>query len=168
MCVCACIYIYMYMYVVYVYMYMYMCIYICICVYMYMYIYVYICICVYICIYVYMCICIYVYIYVYVYICIYICIYMYVCICELRSRLLPDNQSGITSRNCGLRGRPRGFRVPFGTGPVSRLVLKCNGSTWRASETSPVWCVRKDLLRLSKCTPCQEKRDRSSSCGWSG
>ncbi len=25
---------------------------------------------------------------------------------ELRSRLLPDSQSGITSRKCGLRGRP--------------------------------------------------------------
>ncbi len=36
---------------------------------------------------------------------------------ELRCRLLPDSQSGITSRKCGLRGRPRGFRVPFGTGP---------------------------------------------------
>ncbi len=36
---------------------------------------------------------------------------------ELRSRLLPDSQSGITSRKCGLRGSPRGFRVPFGTGP---------------------------------------------------
>ncbi len=37
---------------------------------------------------------------------------------QARSRLLPDNQSGITSRKCGLRGRPRGFRVPFGTGPM--------------------------------------------------
>ncbi len=36
---------------------------------------------------------------------------------ELRSRLLPNSQSGITSRKCGLRGRPLGFRVPFGTGP---------------------------------------------------
>ncbi len=30
------------------------------------------------------------------------------------SRLLP----GVMSRKCGLRGRPRGFRVPFGTGPL--------------------------------------------------
>ncbi len=30
---------------------------------------------------------------------------------ELRGRLLPDSQSGITSRKCGLRGRPWGFRV---------------------------------------------------------
>uniref|UniRef100_A0A672R497 mitogen-activated protein kinase n=1 Tax=Sinocyclocheilus grahami TaxID=75366 RepID=A0A672R497_SINGR len=37
---------------------------------------------------------------------------------ELRSILLPDSQSGITSRKCGLRGRPLGFRVPFGTGPM--------------------------------------------------
>ncbi len=36
---------------------------------------------------------------------------------QARSRLLPDSQSGITSRKCGLGGRPRGFRVPFGTGP---------------------------------------------------
>ncbi len=36
-----------------------------------------------------------------------------------RNRLLPDSQSGITSRMCGLRGRPQGFRVPFGTGPIS-------------------------------------------------
>ncbi len=36
---------------------------------------------------------------------------------NLRSRLLPDSQSGITSRKSGLRGRPRGYRVPFGTGP---------------------------------------------------
>ncbi len=33
------------------------------------------------------------------------------------SRLLPDSQSGITSRKCGLRGRPREFRVSFGPGP---------------------------------------------------
>ncbi len=39
-----------------------------------------------------------------------------------RVLLLPDSQSGITSRKCGLRGRPRGFRVPFGTGP---LALAC-------------------------------------------
>ncbi len=31
--------------------------------------------------------------------------------------LLPDSQSAITSWKCGLRGRPQGFRVPFGTGP---------------------------------------------------
>ncbi len=37
---------------------------------------------------------------------------------ELRSGLLPDSQSSITSRKCGLRGRLRGFRVPFGTGPI--------------------------------------------------
>ncbi len=30
-----------------------------------------------------------------------------------------DNKSGITSRKCGLRGRPWRIRVPFGTGPVS-------------------------------------------------
>ncbi len=38
---------------------------------------------------------------------------------QARRRLLPDSQSGITSRKCGLRGRPRGFRVPFGTGPMT-------------------------------------------------
>ncbi len=31
-----------------------------------------------------------------------------------QSRLLLNSQSGITSRKCGLRGRPQGFRVPFG------------------------------------------------------
>ncbi len=36
---------------------------------------------------------------------------------RVHSRLLPDSQSGITSRKCRLRGRPQGFRVPFGTGP---------------------------------------------------
>ncbi len=35
---------------------------------------------------------------------------------ELHIRRLPDSQRGITSRKCGLRGRPRGFRVPLGTG----------------------------------------------------
>ncbi len=37
--------------------------------------------------------------------------------------LLPDSQSGITSRKCGLGGRPWGFRVPFGTGPEKSKVL---------------------------------------------
>ncbi len=40
---------------------------------------------------------------------------------QARSRLLPDSQSGITSRKCGLKGRPRGFRVPFGTEPGFEL-----------------------------------------------
>ena len=40
---------------------------------------------------------------------------------ELRSRLDPDSQSGVTSGKCGLRGRPRVFRVPFVTGPNSQL-----------------------------------------------
>ncbi len=35
---------------------------------------------------------------------------------EVHSRLLHDSQSGITSQKCGLRGRPQGFRVRFGTG----------------------------------------------------
>ncbi len=39
---------------------------------------------------------------------------------QARSRLLPDSQSGITSRKCRLRGWPPGFRVPFGTGPLKR------------------------------------------------
>jgi len=30
---------------------------------------------------------------------------------QARNRFLPDSQSGITSRKCGLRGRPRGFLV---------------------------------------------------------
>jgi len=32
-----------------------------------------------------------------------------------RSRFLPDSQNGVTSRKC--TGRPRVFRVPFGTCP---------------------------------------------------
>jgi len=36
--------------------------------------------------------------------------------CKLYSRLLP-NQNGVTSGQCGLVGRPRVLRVPFGTGP---------------------------------------------------
>ncbi|ROI15053.1 hypothetical protein DPX16_15494 [Anabarilius grahami] len=39
--------------------------------------------------------------------------------CKLHSRYLPDSQSGIPSRKCGLVGRPRVFRVPFGTGPLA-------------------------------------------------
>ncbi len=47
-----------------------------------------------------------------------------------RSRLLSDSQSGITSQKCGLGGRPRGFRVPFGTGPLSPHLLSfCSAST---------------------------------------
>ncbi len=47
---------------------------------------------------------------------------------ELLSRLLPDSQSGITSRKCGLRGRPRGFRVPFGTGPYTQKYKGIHGN----------------------------------------
>ncbi len=51
---------------------------------------------------------------------------------ELRSRLLPDRQGGITSRKCRLRGRPQGFiRVPFGTGPM----VSVNGNwVWYNSD----------------------------------
>ncbi len=40
-----------------------------------------------------------------------------------RSRLLPDSQSGITSRKCGHGGRPQGFRVLFGTGPWCKALF---------------------------------------------
>ncbi len=33
------------------------------------------------------------------------------------SQQTSNSQSGIMLRKCGLRGRPRGFRVTFGTGP---------------------------------------------------
>ncbi len=51
------------------------------------------------------------------------------------SRLLPDSQSDITSRKCGLRGRPRGFRVPFGTGPI---LLRCHAISSAHFEYD--WC----------------------------
>ncbi len=47
---------------------------------------------------------------------------------RLRGRLLPNSQSGITSRKFGHRGRLRGVRVPFGTGPTSRA-----GTFWGAN-----------------------------------
>ncbi len=40
---------------------------------------------------------------------------------ELRSRLLTDSQSGITSRECGLRGRPEGLGCHLGQGQLYAL-----------------------------------------------
>ncbi len=34
----------------------------------------------------------------------------------------------------------------------------CWSEVKRTSETSSVWCSRKDVLRLNKCTSCQEKK----------
>ncbi len=38
---------------------------------------------------------------------------------------LPDSQSCITSRKYGFRKRPRGFRVPFETGPTYSTAKPC-------------------------------------------
>ncbi len=37
-----------------------------------------------------------------------------------------------------------------------------------ASETSPDWCDRKDVMILNKCISCQEKTDRNSRYEWGG
>ncbi len=68
---------------------------------------------------------------------------------ELRSRLLPDSQSGITSRKSG---RPRGFRVPFRTGP--------NLACWL-----PYICLLLFLLP-AECTKASARRMRDSRMQW--
>ncbi len=42
------------------------------------------------------------------------------------------------------------------------------GEVEHASETSPVWSAHKDVLRLNKCSSCEENSDRNSSCEWGG
>ncbi len=52
-------------------------------------------------------------------------------------------------------------RVPTEHSTVSALVWLAPAAEVKlkqGSEMSPVWCGRKDVLLLNKCTPCQEKK----------
>ncbi len=72
---------------------------------------------------------------------------------ELRGRLLPNSQSGITSRKCGLRGRPRWFRVRFGTVPISVWHQSTARAIQKHKESSALQSFSRyfDVIRRSVC-----------------